>query len=148
MNKTIDDISIHQDHYHEILNKLKNDQFAAHLGIEIIKFTAGGATVQLKIQDYMLNAHGTVHGGLLYSMADFAFAIACNSYGKTAVGLSTTTNFMKSAVEGDIIIAKATEEKRNNKIGFYRIEIETKNEVIASIDAICYRKNNYFISID
>lgn len=148
MNKTIDETTIFQTYYNEILNKLKNDRYAAYLGIEITDFIAGGATVQLKVQEHMLNAHETVHGGVLYTLADFAFALACNSYGKTTVGLSTTTNFMKSAVEGDTIIAKATEVKRNNRIGFYRIEIETKNEIIASIDATAYRKNQYFIEVE
>ncbi|MFC3039499.1 PaaI family thioesterase [Virgibacillus xinjiangensis] len=148
MIQTKDEISIHQNHYNEILNKLKDDQYAAHLGMEIIAFSAGEATVQLKAQDHMLNAHGTVHGGLLYTMADFAFALACNSYGKASVGLSTTTNFMKSAAEGDTITAKASEVRRNNRIGFYRIEIETEKETVASIEAIAYRKKHYFISIE
>ncbi|MFC2947991.1 PaaI family thioesterase [Virgibacillus sediminis] len=148
MIQTKDEISIHQNYYYDILNKLKNDRYAAYLGMEIIAFNAGEASVQLKAKEHMLNAHGTIHGGLLYTMADFAFALACNSYGRTSVGLSTTTNFMKSATEGDTIIAKASEVRRNNRIGFYRIVIETEKEAIASIEAVAYRKNHYFISIE
>lgn len=145
MEKALDEVAIHRVHYDEILNKLKNDRFAEYLGFEIIDFTAGGATIQVQVQDHMLNAHATVHGGLLYTLADYAFALACNSYGKTAVGLATTTNFMKSAVAGDTVTAKAIELRKNNRTGFYRIEIETKDEVIASVEAIAYRKSGYFI---
>ncbi|WP_085992294.1 hotdog fold thioesterase [Oceanobacillus senegalensis] len=148
MIKINDEVTIHQDHHKEILHKLKKDRYAEFLGIEIVDFSAGGATVQLKIEDHMLNAHATVHGGVLYTLADFAFALACNSYGKTSVGLSTTTHFMKSAEVGDIITARAMEVKRNHRTGFYRIVVESENEVIASIEAIAYRKSQYFISID
>ncbi|GIO23620.1 hotdog fold thioesterase [Oceanobacillus sp. J11TS1] len=148
MVKMMDEVEIHKNYYKEILNQIKNDSFAEYLGAEIINFAAGEATVQLTVQDYMLNAHSTVHGGLMYTLADAAFALACNSYGKTAVGLSTTTNFMKSATVGDKITAKATEIRRNHRIGFYRIEVETNNEVISSMEAIAYRKQQYFIDID
>lgn len=148
MEKTLDEVAIHKAHYSEILDILKNDPFAEYLGFEIIDFTTGGATVQVQVQEHMLNVHATVHGGLLYTLADYAFAIACNSYGKTSVGLSTTTNFMKSAVAGDTVTAKATELRKNNRTGFYRIEIETKGEVIASIEAIAYRKSKYFINVE
>lgn len=148
MQRLVDEISIHKRYYNDILNELKNDRFAAFLGAKIVEFGPGLAIVQTKVQENMLNAHSTAHGGLLYSIADYAFAIACNSYGRAAVGLSTTTNFMKSAFKEDVVIAKATEIRRNYRTGFYRIEIETNNETIASIEAIAYRKSNYFIKID
>lgn len=148
MKTKLDEISIHQTYYDEILTSLKKDRYAEYLGIEITDFQAGSATVQLKVEEHMLNAHATLHGGVLYSLADFAFALACNSYGRTAVGLSTTTNFITSARAGDIVIARAIEEKRNHRIGFYRIEVEANNEIIGTVEAICYRKSAYFINIE
>lgn len=147
MNISIsDELVLHEKNYDEILEKVSNDPFAKFLGFEIIEFSAGKATVQVKIKEFMLNAHETVHGGLLFTLADFAFAIACNSYGKVSVGLSTTAHFMKSAKKGDIIAATAVEERRNNRTGFYRITITHNSEIISTVDAICYRKNRYFVS--
>ncbi|WP_156290603.1 hotdog fold thioesterase [Oceanobacillus salinisoli] len=148
MKEKDEEILIHHDHYDKILEKLKMDRFASFLGIEITEFSAGSSTVQLKLEEHMLNAHSTAHGGILYTLADYAFALACNSYGKTSVGLSTTVHFMKSAQAGDMVTATAREIRRNYRTGFYRIGIETRNEVIASIEAIAYRKSEYFVSID
>lgn len=148
MQRTIDEVTIHKTYYDEILTKLKNDRFAEFLGAEVVEFGPGTATVQAKVHENMLNAHSTAHGGLLYSIADYAFALACNSYGRTAVGLSTTTNFMKSASVGDVITAKATEIRKNFRTGFYRIEVEVQGEVLVSNEAIAYRKSDYFIDID
>ncbi|MCP3739450.1 hotdog fold thioesterase [Rossellomorea sp. BNER] len=112
------------------------------------KFEAGFAEGSIEVQDHMVNAYGTVHGAVLYALADHVFSVACNAYGKTSVGLSTTIQFMESAKPGDKIVARATELKRNFRTGFYSIEILHENHLIASMDAISYRKNQYFVEVE
>lgn len=146
--KYVNESEIHKKYYKEILEKVTNDRFAQFLGFKLLEFSPGMAVVEMKVKDHMLNAHDTVHGGIIYTLADYAFAIACNSYGKLSVGLSTTTHFMKSASVGDIIEAKAEEERRNYRTGFYRITVTHNEELIATVEAIAYRKDQYFIEID
>lgn len=129
-----DEVQIHEAHQQEILDKLEGDEFARHLGIEVVELSVGKAVVRLKTEPYMLNAHSTVHGGVIYTLADYAFALACNSYGKVSVGLSTTANFIKAVRSGDLLTATATEEKRTNRIGFYRITVTCRNDIIATVE--------------
>jgi acyl-CoA thioesterase len=148
MKQKIDENQIHEKHYEQIYNQVKNDPYAQSLGIELTKFEAGFAEAQLEVQNHMVNAYGTVHGAVLYALADHAFSVACNAYGKTSLGLSTTIQFIESAKPGDYIIARATEIRRNFRTGFYRIEVFHGQILIATMEAVSYRKDHYFIELD
>ncbi|MCM3587748.1 hotdog fold thioesterase [Mesobacillus maritimus] len=148
MKKKIDEQQIHIKHYDEIYEKVKNDPYAQSLGIQLTKFKAGFAEAYLEVQDHMVNAYGTVHGAIIYALADHAFSVACNAFGKTSMGLSTTIQFMESAKPGDKIVACATEVRRNFRTGFYRIEVFHEQNLIATMEAISYRKDHYFIELD
>lgn len=118
------------------------------MGIQLTKFEAGFAEATLEVKDHMVNAYGTVHGAIIYALADHAFSVACNAYGKTSLGHSTTIQFMESAKAGDTIVARATEMKRNYRTGFYRIDIYHEQKLIATMEAVSYRKDHYFIKLD
>lgn len=148
MKEKIDEYQIYKKHYEQIYNQVKNDPYAQSLGIKLTKFEAGFAEATLDVQSHMVNAYGTVHGAIMYALADHAFSVACNAYGKTSVGLSTTIQFMESAKPGDKIVARATEVRRNFRTGFYRIEIFHKEKLIATMEAVSYRKDHYFIDLD
>ena len=96
----------------------------------------------------MLNTHGTAHGAIIFALADYVFAAACNSYGKTSVGLSTTVNFMAPGLKGSRIKAIAVEEKKNNRTSWYKIRVESDGELLATMEALAYRKNHYFIPVE
>ncbi|MCR8848218.1 hotdog fold thioesterase [Rossellomorea sp. SC111] len=144
----IDEQQIHGENYDQIYEKVKNDQYALSLGIQLTKFEAGFAEAVLEVQNHMVNAHGTVHGAVIYALADHAFSVACNAYGKTSVGLSTNIQFIAAAIPGDKITARTTEIKRNFRTGFYRIDIFHDEKMIATMDAVAYRKDQYFIDLD
>lgn len=148
MKTKIDEVQIHEKHFEEIYNLVKNDPYAQSLGIQLTRFEAGFAEATLVVQNNMVNAYGTVHGAVIYALADHAFSVACNAYGKTSVGLSTTIQFIESAKPGDMILARATEVKRNFRTGFYRIEIFHQQNVIATMEALAYRKDHYFIQLE
>ncbi|MED3908385.1 hotdog fold thioesterase [Peribacillus simplex] len=128
--------------------QVKNDPYAQSLGIQLTKFEAGFAEATLEVQSHMVNAYGTVHGVVIYAVADHAFSVACNAYGKTSLGLSTTIQFIESAKPGDKIVARATEVKRNYRTGFYRIDVLHEQNLIATMEAVSYRKDHYFIELD
>ncbi|MGG3181397.1 hotdog fold thioesterase [Priestia megaterium] len=148
MKKKIDEVKIHEMYYEQILKEVKNDPYAQSLGIQLTKFEAGFAEAMLEVQSHMVNAYGTVHGAVIYALADHAFSLACNAYGKTSLGLSTTIQFIESAKPGDKLVARATELKRNYRTGFYRIDILHEQNLIATMEAVSYRKDHYFIELD
>ena len=126
---------------------MENDPFAKSLGIELTKFEEHFAEATITVQPHMVNAFGTVHGALLYALADHAFSVACNAHGRITVGLSTTMQFMESAMPGDTLIARAREIRRNYRTGFYQIEILKNDVVIAIMEGLAYRKDQYFIEV-
>lgn len=144
----VDERELHRKHYDEICEKLKQDQFAQFLGIKLIELGEGTATAEVTVADHMLNAHGTAHGAIIFSLADFVFAAACNSYGKTSVALSMNIGFLAAAMKGNRLVATATEEKKNNRTAWYRIRVETEHGLVATLDALAYRKSEYFVQID
>jgi acyl-CoA thioesterase len=148
VKKKVDEYQIHEKHYEQIFEHVKNDPYAQSLGIRLVKFGAGFAEAMVEVQDHMVNAHGSVHGAVLYALADHVFSVACNSYGKTSVGLSTTIHFIEPAKPGDVIIARATEIKRNYRTGFYRIDILHEQHLVATMEAVSYRKDHYFVELD
>ncbi|QBP41126.1 MULTISPECIES: hotdog fold thioesterase [Paenisporosarcina] len=148
MQKRIDESIVHKEHYDEIRNILENEPYAQFLGMKLTEFGPGTATAVLVPTDNMLNSHNTVHGAVLFSLADYVFAVASNSFGKTAVGVTTTMNFMSSGFPGETIMAVAREEKRNHRLAWYNIEIRNEKELLATMQGMVYRKNEYFISIE
>ncbi|MFC8683984.1 PaaI family thioesterase [Brevibacillus porteri] len=145
--RLIDEQALHQKHYAEICEKLKQDPFAQFLGIKLIELGEGTATAEVTVAEHMLNAHGTAHGAIIFSLADFVFAAACNSYGKTSVALSMNIGFLAAAMKGNRLVATATEEKKNNRTAWYRICVETEHGLVATLDALAYRKSHYFVEI-
>lgn len=148
MKKKIDEVHIHDNYYEQIYEQVKNDPYAQSLGIQITKFEAGLAVAMMEVQNHMINAYGTVHGAVIYALADHAFSVACNAYGRTSLGISTTIQFMEPANTGDKLVARATEIKRNYRTGFYRIEVFHEENLLATMEAMSYRKDHYFIDIE
>ncbi|MFD1445231.1 PaaI family thioesterase [Oceanobacillus profundus] len=147
MRKRIDEDQIYEKNYEQILNHVKNDPYAQSIGIQLSKFEAGFTEAILEVKSHMVNAYGTVHGAIIYALADYAFTAACNAYGKTSLGVNTTIQFMESAKPGEELVARATEVKRNFRTGFYRIEVFHEDNLIATMEAMSYRKDHYFIDI-
>ncbi|SFE71033.1 PaaI family thioesterase [Alteribacillus iranensis] len=148
MKQAINDKEMHKEHKEEIFNVLKNEPYAQFLGIELLEIGEGTASAEVEVQNHMLNSHGTVHGAVIFAIADYVFAAACNSYGKTSVGLSTTVHFMAAGYKGATLRAEAKEEKKNHRTSWYKINIMSDNELVATMEALAYRKNHYFVPVE
>ncbi|MGF2614597.1 hotdog fold thioesterase [Rossellomorea vietnamensis] len=128
-----------------ITERVSKDPFASLLEIEINEIAEGKANVTLIAKENMLNFHGAVNGGVIFSLADVAFAIASNSYGQTAVGIHVTINYMKAAMLGDTMTATAEEVSKNPKLGLYRMTVlNQEGELIATAEGMVYRKKEQF----
>jgi len=117
-----------------------NDLFAKHNGIELLDVGQGRACVAMKIMPYHFNAAGTVHGGAIFTLADYAFAVASNSHGRIAMGISTSVNFVKAAVKGTLH-AEAVENSINQKLASYTVTVTDDDKcTIAIFQGMVYRK--------
>jgi acyl-CoA thioesterase len=121
------------------------DLFARHAGIELLEVGPGWAKASMKIEPYHFNAARTVHGGAIFTLADFAFAVASNSHGTLAMGINTSVSFVKAASKGTLY-AEAREQSRNRKLASYSVQItDDDNDVVAIFQGMVYRKNESII---
>ena len=119
---------------------LKNDRFSRWLGLEIMEIRDGYCQLKMAIKKPMLNGFGIVHGGIIFSMADSAFAFASNGGGRISVALDVSISFTKSGVEGDLLFVIAKEEYSGYKTGLYTVRIENEQgELIALFKGNVYR---------
>ncbi len=118
-----------------------NDHFARHNGIELLAARPGWAQAKMEIQDYHFNGAGTVHGGAIFTLADFAFAVASNSQGQLAMGINTSTTFIKAATRGPLY-AEAEELSLNRRLASYQVRItDGDKHLIACFQGTAYRKD-------
>ncbi len=125
----------------EILNAmLDKDNFSRWMGIVVDEYSTGYCKLHSTITDDMLNGFGIVHGGILFSASDSAFAFACNSHGILTVALDANISFVRSAKAGETISVVATEIHSGNKTGFYNITTTNeKGEIVAFFKGTAYR---------
>jgi len=120
----------------------KKDKFAKHNAIELLEVTKGSAKAKMEINENHLNGIGTVHGGAIFTLADFAFGVAANSHGNVTVAINVNISFMKAAHQGTLI-AEAREISLNPKISTYTIDIlDSDGDLIAIFQGMAYRKRD------
>ncbi len=120
----------------------EKDKFAKYIGINIDEFTPGYARVSLNIDKKHLNGIDIVHGGALFTLADYALAIASNAHGKVAVSINVSITYIKSS-SGGRITAIAKEVSAGSKISTYRIEIiDEHSNKLAVAQGTVYIKNS------
>ncbi len=121
------------------LEYFKRDKFAAHCGIELTECRPGFAKAEVHITPHHLNGAGVLHGGLLFTLADFAFAAAVNSYGTITLSVSAQITYFDKSTEG-LIIAEAREVYRSNKLIHCDIEIRhASGNLLANFKGTAYR---------
>jgi acyl-CoA thioesterase len=119
---------------------LKRDRFTEWLGLEIDEYKKGYCRLHYLVTDIMLNGFNIIHGGVIFSAADSAFAFACNSHGIRTLALDGTINFTKQAKSGEILTVEAIEVYMGNKIGIYDIRTTNeKGELVALFKGTAYR---------
>ena len=109
-----------------------NDRAAKSLGMEIAEVSPGNATISMTVREHMLNGHDICHGGLIATLADTAFAYACNSYNELTVASGFSIDLMAPGREGDVLTARSFEVSKAGRTGVYDCEITNqRNERIA-----------------
>lgn len=131
----------------EVVNHLiKNDLFSQWLGIEVLEITEGYSKIKMTVRPEMINGFGIVHGGIAFSLADSAFAFACNNRNILSVALDTSINFIKPVHVGNTLTAEAKELHNGQSTGLYHINISNqKRQVVAVFKGTCFRTNKKLI---
>ncbi len=124
------------------------DLFAQHNGIELLEVGPGWAKASMRIEPFHFNGAKTVHGGAIFTLGDFAFAVASNSHGTLAMGINVSISFVK-AVTGGTLYAEAREQTQNPKLASYSVQItDDDNAVVAIFQGMVYRKKESIIPAD
>jgi acyl-CoA thioesterase len=120
------------------LDFFKKDQYAAYSGVELVECRPGFAKAKVKIEDKHLNGAGVVHGGLLFTLADFAFAAAVNSYGNISLSINASISFLDKSKSG-IITAEVKEISRSNTLSTCDINIkDEEGKLLANFKGTAY----------
>jgi acyl-CoA thioesterase len=102
------------------------DNATQALGMALTRIAPGAATITMPVRPDMVNGHHICHGGLIFTLADSAFAYACNSYNLNTVASACHTDFLAPAREGDVLEATATERSASGRTGVYDIEVKVQ----------------------
>lgn len=123
-----------------VKNKMwEQDYFSQWLGIVLEEVAIGYCRASFVIRKEMLNGHGIVQGGVLFSVADTAFAFACNAQGKLTVALEVGVNFIKPAVAGERLVIEAKVLHHGYKTGVYDVRVlNEKEELVCLFKGTCY----------
>jgi acyl-CoA thioesterase len=129
------------DALEHVVRYFKGDRFAERANIELLAVSPGQARVKMTLHPHHLNGYGTVQGGAIFTLADFAFAAASNSHGNVAVAINVSISFMKAARTGTLW-AEAREISKNFKLGSYTVEVkDDQDELVALFQGMVYRKS-------
>jgi acyl-CoA thioesterase len=125
---------------------MQQDQFSNWLGIEVLEISEGYCKIKMKVRQEMVNGFGIAHGGIAFSLADSAFAFACNNRNNLSVALDTAINFTKAVNINDELTAQANEVHNGRSTGVYLITITNQlNETIAHFKGTCFRTGKTLI---
>ena len=129
-----------------VQHMMEHDLFSQWLGIKVMEIKEGYSKITMTIRKEMINGLGIIHGGVAFSMADSAFAFACNNRNVLSVALDTSINFLKPVHIDDVLIAEAKELHNGRSTGLYHITITNQHEhVVAVFKGTCYRTNKTLI---
>lgn len=119
-----------------------NRDNATHaLGMELVSVAPGLAVLRMKVRSDMVNGHHICHGGLIFTLADSAFAYACNSYNLNTVASGCSIDFLAPGREGDVLEASAVERSSAGRTGVYDVEVK----VVGGSTVALFRGKSYRI---
>src|ERR1041384_1848414 len=125
---------------------MDHDAFSQWMGVEVLEVKEGYSRIKMTIRKEMVNGFGIVHGGLPFSLADSAFAFACNNRNNLSVALDVTITFTKAVNIGDVLTAEAKEFHNGKSTGVYLITVTNqKDEQVAFFKGTCFRTGKKLI---
>ena len=127
-------------------DRLNNeDRFAQSIGAQLTEVRQGYACAELTIEERHLNGAGVCQGGVIYTLADLAFAAVANSHGILSLGITNNITFIKSAQLGETIKAECSEQVNHHRLPYCDIKISNQQgETLAIMTGLAYRMKKDF----
>ena len=119
----------------------RNDRASKGLGMEVVDIRPGQARLRMTVRDDMLNGHDICHGGLITTLADSAFAYACNTYNEFTVASGFAVDLLAPARAGDVLTAACFEVNKAGRTGVYDCEVTNQRSELIAI----FRGRSYTI---
>ena len=116
-----------------------NDHASKFLGIELLSVGKGIAEMRLNVKAQHCNGHNICHGGFIFTLADSAFAFACNSYNEITVAHHNTITFVNAGQLGDVLVANAREVSKSGRNGIYDVDVTNQNAMLIASFRGCSR---------
>ena len=110
-----------------VAHMMRHDLFSQWLGIEVLNIQEGYSKIQMTLRQEMINGFNVVHGGVAFSLADSAFAFACNNRNNLSMALDTNITFTKTMKPGDVLVAEAKELHNGKSTGLYLITVTNQS---------------------
>jgi acyl-CoA thioesterase len=120
------------------------DEFSRLLGMEVVAIHPRASVVTLTVRPDMVNGFGVCHGGVAFSLADSAFAFACNTHGHVTVSIQNTITYPKKVGVGDVLVATAREESASARLSYYHVEVRRGDELVNVFRGTAYRTEKPF----
>ncbi len=111
----------------------RKDTASQHLGIVLKSIGPGTAVMTMRVGDFMLNGHNICHGGYVFTLADTAFAYACNAYNQNTVAQAAQISFLKAVKPDTLLTATAEEKSRTGRTGLYDITVQDEAGQIVAL---------------
>jgi phenylacetic acid degradation protein PaaD len=111
----------------------KDDRASQALGMQILEVGPGRSKLRMRVRSDMCNGHGICHGGMIFTLADSAFAFACNSHNRITVANNCAITFVASAREGDELTAEAVERHRGGRSGMCDVTVTGRDGVVVAV---------------
>jgi acyl-CoA thioesterase len=119
---------------------IRTDRASQNLGLEILDVAPGSVRISMTVRPDMVNGHGLCHGGIIFTLADSAFAFACNSHGEPMVAAGASIEFLAPTSAGEVLTALATEVSRGARHGVYDVRVaKSSGETVALFRGRCAR---------
>jgi acyl-CoA thioesterase len=133
----------------QVVNKMmEHDAFSQWLGIQVLEVKEGYSKIQMIVRPEMLNGFGVIHGGIAFSLADSAFAFACNNRNNLSLALDVSITFTKAGQPGDTFTAEAKEIHNGRSTGLYMITVTNQNnQPVALFKGTCFRTGKEHIAL-
>ncbi len=112
---------------------MERDACSQGLGISIDVRAPGNVVATMNVTDELVNGFGVCHGGIVFTLADTAFAFACNSYNDETLSVSANIEWLKPVHAGDALTAIASEDTRSGRHGYYTVNVHNQNDELVAI---------------
>ncbi|MEP6596882.1 MAG: hotdog fold thioesterase [Ginsengibacter sp.] len=125
---------------------MEDDLFSRWLQIKVIKVTEGYSKIKMELRKEMTNGFNVIHGGIIFALADSAFAFACNNRNNLSMALDCSISFNRASKPGDELIAEASEIHNGRNTGLYLITITNQNnDHVALFKGTCFRTDKILV---